>query len=247
MRVALWTPLPEAAWVASLAAELARGLELVLVSAEPTEPPPAEIDLYHVAGSPAHGFVYRALLRRPGILLLAEWGLHALVHAETAGRGDAGAYRREARRAHGDKGEFVARQVLSGLGGALPGLVAMNQRVLERSLAVVAFTEQLRERAAALLPGRSVVLLSLDRLAGATPAMPESDAVAQATAVRALILDVARGAEAERRAMAARAAEEGTLMASALDELRWTAREVGLAELPEGAEPLVAALFGKRP
>ena len=113
VRVALWTPTPDAAWVAALRAELARELELTLVPTSRPCRPPAEIDLYHVAGSPAHGFVYRALLRRPGIVLLAEWGLHALVHAETAGRGDADAYLREARRAHGDTGEFVARQVLA--------------------------------------------------------------------------------------------------------------------------------------
>jgi hypothetical protein len=195
-----------------------------------------------VAASPAHGFVYRALVRRPGIVLLAEWGLHALVHAETAGRGDPDAYRREARRAHGDVGAFVARQVLAGLGGALTALVAMNQRVLDHSLALVAFTEELRARAAARLPGRRVVQLPLERLAAEAP----DAATRAARALAALILEVAPGAEAGRRACAARAAGEGSPLDAALDELRWSARELGLAELPEGAEPLVAALFASR-
>ena len=234
MRVALWTPAPEAAWVAALSTGLGSGLELVLVSAEPREPPSVEIDLYHVAGTPAHGFVYRALLRRPGIVLLAEWGLHALVHAETAGRGDPDAYRREARRSHGDRGTFVARQVLAGLGGALPDLVAMNQRVLDASLALVAFDQALRRRAAALLPGRPVVHLPLGR----TGSGGELGA-----ALRALIFEVSPRAEAGRREIGALAAQEGSLLGSALGELRWAARELGLAELPADTEPLVTALF----
>jgi len=230
VRVALWTPSPDAAWVATFSTGLGPGLELVLVSAEPKEPPAVAIDLYHVAGSPAHGFVYRALMRRPGIVLLAEWGLHALVYAETAGRGDPDAYRREARRAHGDKGEFVARQVLGGLGGALFALLAMNQRVLDASLALVAFDEPLRQRAAALLPGRPVVQLPLDRTG---------------TGLRALVFEVAARAEAGRREIAARAVQEGSLSGSALGELRWAARELGLAEPPADTEPLVTALFGE--
>ena len=246
MRVALWTPTPDAAWVAALSAELGRGMELVLVGAEPARPPQVDVDLYHVAGSPAHGFVYRALLRRPGIVCLGEWGLHALVHAETVSRGDPDAYRREARRAHGDKGAFVARQVLAGLGGALPGLLAMNQRVLDASLALVAFTEELQRRAAELLPGRVVVHLPLDRLDGSAENVSGAEAASLATALRALIRDVAPRAELERRAHAARAAEEGSRLGSAIGELRWAARELGLAELPEDMEPLVAALLGER-
>lgn len=237
MRVAFWTPLPQAAWVTALAAELGREMDLVLVAAEPPERPPVELDLYHIAGSPAHGFVYGALLRRPGIVLLAEWGLHALVHAETAGRGDTVGYRREARRCHGDTGAFVARQVLGGLGGALPALVAMNQRVLDASLALVAFDADVARRAGERLVGRPVLHVPLDR-PGATD---EPGALAQA--LRTLVLELGPRAEPERCKVAARDAQESSLLGSALAELRWTARELGLVELPADIEPLVAALF----
>jgi len=237
VRVALWTPAPVAAWAPALVAELGRELEIVLVSTEAGAPAAADLDLYHVMGSPAHGFVYRALLRRPGIVLLGEWGLHALVHAETAGRGEPLVYRREARRAHGDTGDFVARQVLAGLGGALTALVAMNQRVLDQSLALVTLTEELRARAAPLLAGRSVLLLPLDQLA----------APAAARALLGLVRETARGAEAQRALLAVRAAQERSPLGSALAELRWSARALGLAELPAGAESAVASLFGSRP
>jgi hypothetical protein len=238
VRVALWTPSPDAAWVAALRTGFGAEPELVLVSAEPKAPPPAEVDLYHVAGSPAHAFVYRALLRRPGIVLLAEWGLHTLVHAETAGRGDPDAYRREARRAHGDRGEFVARQVLGGLGGALVPLLAMNQRVLDASLALVAFDEPLRQRAAALMPGRPVVHLPLDRTG------TSGELAALVTSLRALALEVAARGEAGRREIAALAVQERSLAGGATGELRWAARELGLAQPPADAVALVAALFG---
>ena len=200
--------------------------------AEPRERQAAELDLYHVAGSPEHGFVYRALRQRPGIVLLAEWGLHALVHAETAGRGDARAYLREARHAHGDTGVFVARQVLAGMGGALPGLVAMNQRVLEASLVIVALTEAIRERSAAAVTGCPVVFLPL----------ADSDAAASAASLVALIAQAAPRADALREDIATRAAATGP-RARAEDELRWVARELGLAEPPADARALVAGLF----
>jgi hypothetical protein len=246
VKLALWTPSPEAGWVTALRAGLGRELELAVVAAEPAQPPHVDVDLYHLAGAPSHGFVYRALLRRPGIVCLAEWGLHPLVHAETAGRGDAEAYRREARRAHGDTGEFVARQVLAGLGGALFARLAMNQRVLDLSLALVAFSEELRARAAALLPGRPVVHIPLDRLAPDAPTAHDADAASLAAALRALVREVAPRAEAERQAITAQTAREGSLFGSALGELRWTARELGLAELPADTERLVAGLFGSR-
>jgi len=231
VRVALWTP-TLSGWAAALAAELEREPDLTLVRAEPRERPAAELDLYHVAGSPEHGFVYRALRQRPGIVLLAEWGLHALVHAETAGRGDARAYLREARHSHGDTGVFVARQVLAGMGGALPGLVAMNQRVLEASLVIVALTEAIRERSAAAVTGCPVVFLPL----------AEADAAASAASLVALIAQTAPRADALREDIATRAAATGP-RARAEDELRWVARELGLAEPPADAKALVAGLF----
>jgi hypothetical protein len=232
VRVALWTPV--SGWADSLAAELERSTSVVLVRSEPRERPDADLDLYHVAGTPEHGFVYRALRQRPGIVLLADWMLHGLVHAETAGRGDTAAYLREARHAHGDKGVFVARQVLAGLGGALPGLVAMNQRVLETSLAIVAFSEEIRDRARAVVVDVPVVLLPL--------AEPGS-AARHAPSLLGLVVELAARAAEERERLAARARATGP-RALVEDELRWSARELGLAEPPADAVALVAGLFG---
>lgn len=162
MRLALWSPRLDQGWAAALVPLLARETRLDLVGDEPAREPTADLHIYHVANDPAHGFVYRALLQRPGLVVLEEWGLHRLVHAETAGRGEEATYRRELRRAHGETGAFVARQVLRGWGGLLPMLLPANERVMESSLGVVTTTEALRALVAARLPGRSVLHLPLD-------------------------------------------------------------------------------------
>ncbi len=161
MRLALWSPRVDRGWPAALAPLLALETRLDLVGDEPAREPAADLHVYHVADDPAHGFVYRALLRRPGLVVLEEWGLHRLVHAETAGRGEAATYRRELRRAHGEMGAFVARQVLRGWGGLLPMLLPANERVMESSLGVVATTEAVHAAVAARLPGRPVLHLPL--------------------------------------------------------------------------------------
>jgi glycosyltransferase involved in cell wall biosynthesis len=122
--------------------------------------PDADLDLYHLGNSPAHGYVYRAALRRPGVALLHEWSLHHVVLSETVERGDPAAYLRAMRRAYGETGTFVGRQVARDLGGdVLPALFPLNEAVLERSLAVVALTEHVRARAARAVFPRPVLRL----------------------------------------------------------------------------------------
>lgn len=182
MRLALWTPRPDAAWIAALLPLLQRDAAVEVVARETGRAPEVELDLYHVADDPAHVFVHRALCRRPGLVLLADWGLHRLVRAATAG--DAAAYLAEARRAHGEQGTFVARQVQRGLGGEmLASLLTLNDRVLEASLGLVAFTAAIRARAAARLPGRPVAHLPLD-FVGRTEALPARDEARAALGVR---------------------------------------------------------------
>jgi glycosyltransferase involved in cell wall biosynthesis len=181
VRLALWTPRPDAAWVVALLPLLRREAEVVLVPGAEPGAPEADLHLYHVADDPAHVFVHRALRLRPGLVLLADWGLHRLVRAGT--EGDVGAYLAEARRAHGEKGTFVARQVARGLGGELlPALLTLNDRVLEASLGLVAFTEYVRLRAATRLPGRPVTHLPLD-FVGSVEARPGREAARAALGV----------------------------------------------------------------
>jgi glycosyltransferase involved in cell wall biosynthesis len=128
--------------------------------ARSSEAPLADLDLYHVGNSPCHAFVYRAALGRPGVTVLHEWSLHQLVLFETVERGDTSAYLRQMRRAYGERGTFLGRQIARALGGELwPALHPLNERLLERSLAVVGLTRFVTVRARRALTGRPVLQL----------------------------------------------------------------------------------------
>jgi glycosyltransferase involved in cell wall biosynthesis len=197
VRLAVWTPLPpSASGIADYAAEqlrvLARHVDLVAVVEDPSavdaaripgvrlasvqDAPKADLDLYQLGNSPAHAYVYRAALARPGVALLHDWSLHHLVLRETVERGDVGAYLREMRRAHGETGLFVGRQVARALGGdLLPALYPLNDRVLEGSLAIVGLTELVATRAGRRLPGRPVLRLPHHlALPGAVPSREQA-------------------------------------------------------------------------
>lgn len=181
MRLAVWSPLPPSSsgvadYVAEQLPHLAERAEVVAVVEDPDVVEPslrarvpvvrpeergaADLDVYHLGNSPPHAYVYRAARERPGVAVLHEWSLHHLVLHETVEKGDVTGYLREMRRAHGEKGSFVGRQVARALGGdLLPALLPLNERMLEASLAVVGLTTYVARRARASLPGRPVLHL----------------------------------------------------------------------------------------
>ena len=182
MKLAVWSPLPPtpsgvADYVAEQLPVLARYFSLQVVVRDPAsveaalaraievvspEKAEADLHLYHLGNSPAHAYVYRAAQARPGVAFLHEWSLHHLVLHETVERGEVSAYLREMRRAHGDKGTFVGRQVARGLGGDLfAAMLPLNERVLESSLAVVTLTRETFDRVRRRLPGRPALCLPL--------------------------------------------------------------------------------------
>ena len=164
MRLAVWGPRPPslsgiADYVAESLPHLAGRADVRLVS-EGDGDPDADLDVYHLGNSAAHAYVYEAALRKPGVVFLHDWSLHHLVLGQTVEKGDVAAYLREMRRAHGEAGTFVARQVARGLGGEmLPALFPLNDRVLETTLGVVGLTGYVASRAARRLPGRPVLHL----------------------------------------------------------------------------------------
>lgn len=235
MKLAFWTPAARA-FSAPFTEALARSVELTVVTSEAAHRPPVELDVYHVANDAAHGFVYRALLERPGLVLLESWELQALVFAETAGRGAPRDFLREARRERGESGAFIARQILRGWGGALTPLLPLNQRVIESAVALATTQQGIRARAQARLAGRPSDTLALD--------------AATAGAAADALVRLARGALAllpeHTRALEGARALEHTPLGRGLAELRSRARELGLGELPRGLSPRIAALLPDR-
>lgn len=181
LRLRVWSPLPPSpSGIADYALEQLEALRhhvdpcVVVEDARGVDPairdvfavcdeaslPEADLDLYQIGNSPAHGYIYRRALVRPGVVLLHEWGLHHLVLHETVERGDSSAYLREMRRAYGETGTFVGRQVARALGGELlPARFPLNERLLERSIAAVGLTRFVATRAAAAIPGRPTLHL----------------------------------------------------------------------------------------
>ena len=179
--LAVWGPLPPspsgiADYQAEQLSELRRHFRLTVVLEEagqratadaqglawatPENPPQADLHLYQLGNSPAHAYVYRAALQRPGVVLLHDLVLHHLVLHETVERGDPGAYLREMRRAHGERGSFMGRQIARALGGELwPARFPLNERVLEGSLAVVGLSQRVCREVAPRLAGRPVLHL----------------------------------------------------------------------------------------
>jgi len=175
VRLAVFSPLPPSSsgiadYVAESLPALARHVDLEVVVEDPAtvdlplgrvfplrragDPVCADLRLYHIGNSPAHGWIYREACGQPGVTVLHDWNLHHLVLHETLERGDLREYLRQMRRSHGELGSFVGRQVARGLGGELlPARFAINDRVLDACLGLVALTESLRARAAERLPG----------------------------------------------------------------------------------------------
>jgi hypothetical protein len=178
LRLALWSPAPRAGdWSHAVLPHLEREATVVRVTEPPVVAPSVDRHLYELANDAAHAFAGVAALARPGVLILRDFSLHDLVAHATLGRSDALAYLREMRRAHGETGSFVARQVLRGLGGTiLPSLLTVNDRLLEGSLGVITATETMRREAARRLPGRLVLALPLDFLGPAAVAPSREEA-----------------------------------------------------------------------
>jgi glycosyltransferase involved in cell wall biosynthesis len=79
-----------------------------------------------------HGYMFDALPRYPGVIVLHDLVLHHAIVGLTLGRGDVAGYRAEMRYAYGDEGEQAASQVIAGRGEEL-GLY-MRYPLAERSL-----------------------------------------------------------------------------------------------------------------
>jgi len=197
LNLAVWSPLPPtpsgvADYVAEQLPELAREFTVQAVVEDPAavdraglaaievvapEAAQADLHLYHLGNSPAHAYVYRAATVVPGVAFLHEWSLHHLVLHETVERGDVGGYLREMRRANGEMGTFVGRQVARGLGGEVfPALLPLNDRVLEGSLAVVTLTQETLERVRRRVPGIPALALALHFASPLDPAPTRGEA-----------------------------------------------------------------------
>ena len=119
MKVAYYSPLPPsrsgvADYSALLLPALESRIEVVVARAgRLRRAPKADIALFHIGNDPkAHGWIVKALRKRPGVVVLHEIVLHHLVAGITLARGDAAGYLAAMERDHGLAGRLLAYGVL---------------------------------------------------------------------------------------------------------------------------------------
>jgi glycosyltransferase involved in cell wall biosynthesis len=178
LRVAFVSPLPPApSGIADYAGELlphlAGRLE-VEVFPPPDLPPPAPgavaglrvrpwedlaapdagLPLYHLGNDRLyHGAVYRALLARPGVLVLHEYVLHHMLREMTLARGDAEGWVEELRYAYGRTGESLGRRSVATGVPLSPWGYPLFERAVDASRAVIVHNETTARRVRASRPG----------------------------------------------------------------------------------------------
>ncbi|MCB1020884.1 MAG: glycosyltransferase, partial [Acidobacteria bacterium] len=165
MKVAVFTPLNPARsgisdYSESLLPEMAKHLDLTVFIDDGYEangfPPEAGIairnhreyrpedfdeTLYQFGNNPYHVYVYDALLRHPGVILLHEANLHHLLADVTIKRGDWDGYMREVAYDGGPEALGFAERVRKlEIGPDYEG-VAMNRRVIEAAKAVIVHSD----------------------------------------------------------------------------------------------------------
>ena len=120
MRVAYYSPLPPehsgvADYSALLLPALQRRVEIVLARPGAANPP-ADVALFQLGNDPErHGWIYHALRRRPGLVVLHEVALHGLIAGLTLGRRDPEGYLAAVERDGGPAARRRAERALAGL------------------------------------------------------------------------------------------------------------------------------------
>ena len=154
MRVAYYSPMPPSrsgiADYSALLLPALRGHADVAV-AEPGVDPDADIALFHIGNDPhEHGWIFDALVRRPGVVVLHDFVLHHLVSGVTLARGDVEAYLRAMEREAGLVGRLLAQSVVDGKVAPLwetrPHDFPLAAEVLAHATAVVSHSRFVAER-----------------------------------------------------------------------------------------------------
>jgi glycosyltransferase involved in cell wall biosynthesis len=122
VKAGYYSPLPPersgiADYSALLLPALAEEIDLAVVGRRSwRRRPRADVALYHIGNDPeAHGWIVKALHRRPGIVVLHDFVLHHFVAGVTLGRGNRNGYLDAMQREAGAVGRMLAHGVIDGL------------------------------------------------------------------------------------------------------------------------------------
>jgi glycosyltransferase involved in cell wall biosynthesis len=174
MKVAFWSPLsPSGTGVADYSEELLphlrkEGLEIHLVVSEqePSNPDIKamfpwhhardydevaererfDLNLYQIGNSSYHRYALNAALRYPGVVVLHDLVLQHLFLGLSVERGNTALYLSEMKRAYGERGAALGRQIAAALGSELlTSKFPLCERMIERSYGVLVLTRHMQQ------------------------------------------------------------------------------------------------------
>jgi glycosyltransferase involved in cell wall biosynthesis len=99
-----------------------------------------------------HGYMFEALKRFPGVIVLHDLVLHHAIVGMTLSFGDVTGYIAEMRYSYGKAGEELARQVIAGNGEQLMYRYPLVERVLDNSLGVIVHNNYVLNQVHAIRP-----------------------------------------------------------------------------------------------
>ncbi|KUG21236.1 mannosyltransferase a [hydrocarbon metagenome] len=99
-----------------------------------------DIPLYHMGNNRFHDYIYRSLIRNPGITVFHDSYVHGFLWSVSVGQGDTDRYREEFEYCYGEKGVDIANRAIQT--GVYPVFdYPLIRRILDHSLGVICHNE----------------------------------------------------------------------------------------------------------
>ncbi len=99
-----------------------------------------------------HGYMFDAIPRYPGVVVLHDLVLHHAIVGLTLARGDVDGYIAEMCYAYGEQGRLLAQEVIAGNGDAIFSRYPLVERTLDNCLGVIVHNNYVRDRVRGLRP-----------------------------------------------------------------------------------------------
>jgi glycosyltransferase involved in cell wall biosynthesis len=105
-----------------------------------------DLDLYQIGNSSYHRYALNAALRHPGVVVLHDLVLQHLFLGLSVERGNVALYVSEMKRAYGERGAAIGRQIAAALGSELlTSKFPLCERLVERSYGVLVLTRFMQQ------------------------------------------------------------------------------------------------------
>lgn len=116
--------------------------------------------IYHMGDEPHfHGYIYQALQKHRGLVVLHDLVLHHCIAGLTLGKGNVDGYLAEMSYAYGEEGTSVAKKILSGRRPDLMHKYPLVERVVDDAWAVIVHNDYARQQVLTRRPSLPVTTI----------------------------------------------------------------------------------------